>query len=379
MTIIVRTCLVVLTAVACAHWSLAQDTWDSDEDGMDDNIDNCTLVANPDQLDVDGDYKGNLCDADFNNDNATNALDLGIMRSNFFTTNPLTDIDGDGITNVTDLGLLKSMFFATPGPTAADPQQPPCTCYFGGDCPSGMFCDYGPGGFTAEDICAWRNVKPNGVVGAGCYIESNLTTGEWVADICDGVCVGFQRGSSIGLENQALVTQTIAYWGVAMLDPSAAGGGPVDPQMAAQAMAVPFTVADVPLVLGRQTADALAMAAGEPFHEYFCHYEAYPEDKDPPVVDLAGDTCRITSGQLTVQALIAAIQTPGSAAGIMRNITDACPDWQNMFATQCAAGPGALKCAVNFIEQQAQFLRTPPLASPAAQDPVQLLLSKTRR
>lgn len=355
----------------------AQDVWDSDGDGLDDNVDNCTLVFNPMQNDADGDHKGNLCDADFNNDNVVNAQDLGILRDNFFTDNRMTDINADGITNVTDLGLLKAMFFTVPGPTGADPEQPPCTCYFSGDCPGGTFCNYGPGSFATEDICVWRDIKPNGVPGAGCSRESNLTTGQWTPDICDGVCTSPSAGSPIGLENQATVIQNILHWGDAMINPSAAGGGPVDETLAAEAQAMSFTVAGTPLVLGRQTADALAMAAGEPFHNYFCHWEGHPEDENPPVVDLAGNDCLITSGRLTIQALAAEIARPGSAAPIMKEIVNVCPDWQQMFGTQCAPGPGALNCAVQFIEAQAHFLRTPPIATSAAPDLLQSLRGGT--
>ncbi|MGB5471915.1 MAG: hypothetical protein WBQ78_00375, partial [Gammaproteobacteria bacterium] len=40
---------------------------DTDSDTVDDAIDNCTLVANADQRDTNGDGFGNVCDADFNN------------------------------------------------------------------------------------------------------------------------------------------------------------------------------------------------------------------------------------------------------------------------------------------------------------------------
>ncbi|MDH3768495.1 MAG: hypothetical protein OES99_08590, partial [Gammaproteobacteria bacterium] len=250
-----------------------------------------------------------------------------------------------------------------------DPDQPPCDCYFSNDCNDGnpgtqLFCDFGPGSFFTEDVCAWRDIKPNGVFGAGCSIESDLTTGAWVPSICDGICTPEGGGSSVGLEDTALIAQTIEYWGAAMIDPSAGGGGPVDAKIAAQATAVQFNAANAPMVLGRHAADALAMAAGESFHDYFCHWEGHPEDGNPPVVDLAGDTCRITSGRLTIQALVSEIQTPGSAAAIMAGIVDACPNWRRMFSTQCTAGPGALNCAIEFIEAQAYFLRTPRI-SPA--------------
>ena len=141
---------------------------------------------------------------------------------------------------------------------------------------------------------------------------------------------------------------------------------------------MPFSGVDVPPILGRHAADALAMAAGEPFYDYFCHWESHPDDNFPPVIDLAGDTCRIISAQLTFQALVTELQTPGSAAGIMQDIVAACPNWQQMFATQCEAGPDALNCATQFIQAQAEFLRTPPQAAPNSPDTMWDILQPER-
>ncbi|MFK7886712.1 MAG: ExeM/NucH family extracellular endonuclease [Gammaproteobacteria bacterium] len=91
---------------------------DTDGDGVADSIDNCTIVANPDQRDTDGDGHGNICDADLNNDCIVNVVDLGILRTVFFTTDEDADFNGDGIVNVVDLGRLRTLFFSTPGPSA---------------------------------------------------------------------------------------------------------------------------------------------------------------------------------------------------------------------------------------------------------------------
>ncbi|MEO1575203.1 MAG: YCF48-related protein, partial [Pseudomonadota bacterium] len=92
---------------------------DSDGDGVGDDTDNCTLVANASQVDSNGDGYGNACDADFNNDCVVNVIDLGILRTVFFTTDPDADLNGDGIVNVIDLGVLRTLFFQPPGPAAA--------------------------------------------------------------------------------------------------------------------------------------------------------------------------------------------------------------------------------------------------------------------
>ncbi len=226
--------LIGLVVLFIGQAAIAQDSFDSDNDGFDDNSDNCTLRFNPAQQDTDGDFFGNGCDADFNNDLVINFVDYGLLSDHFFSAEPLTDLDGDGVTNVVDLGLLKTMFLQWPGPTATNPVQPPCTCQFSGDCPSGMFCNYGPGSFTTEDICVWRDVPPLGVPGAGSSIESNRTTGEWIPDLCNGICTAAAGGSPVGLENTDHGAQTIAIWGDAIIMPSAAGGGPVDEMLAVQ-------------------------------------------------------------------------------------------------------------------------------------------------
>ena len=92
---------------------------DTDADGVSDAIDNCTLLANPSQVDTNGDGYGNACDPDLNNDNIVNAIDLGQFRQAFFS-NGVTDSDfnADGVTNALDLGVLKLFFFGSPGPSA---------------------------------------------------------------------------------------------------------------------------------------------------------------------------------------------------------------------------------------------------------------------
>jgi uncharacterized repeat protein (TIGR01451 family) len=94
---------------------------DLDADGVADVLDNCTLVANPDQRDSNGDGYGNACDADLNNDGIVNAVDLAQLKSVFFKVNDDADLNGDGIVNAVDLARLKSVFFKPPGPSALAP------------------------------------------------------------------------------------------------------------------------------------------------------------------------------------------------------------------------------------------------------------------
>lgn len=96
---------------------------DADADGIPDEVDNCTNVANADQFDADDDGFGNACDADLNNDCVVNVVDLGILRTLFFLTpdapdwNAAADFNQDSVINVVDLGIMRSAFFAAPGPS----------------------------------------------------------------------------------------------------------------------------------------------------------------------------------------------------------------------------------------------------------------------
>ena len=99
---------------------------DNDGDGLANLHDNCTELANPDQLDTDGDGIGNVCDADIAplpNDCSINFADLNAMKAAFFSTpvagtwNPDADLDGNGIVNFLDLNLMKANFFGDPGPS----------------------------------------------------------------------------------------------------------------------------------------------------------------------------------------------------------------------------------------------------------------------
>ena len=84
---------------------------------MADDSDNCSIAANADQRDTDGDGFGNICDADLSDDCIVNAVDLGILKSVFFSADPDADFDGSGAVNAVDLGIFKALFFLPPGPS----------------------------------------------------------------------------------------------------------------------------------------------------------------------------------------------------------------------------------------------------------------------
>ncbi len=92
---------------------------DTDMDGIDDALDNCTLVANADQRDTNDDGFGNICDPDLNNDGIVNSLDLALLREVFLSTDPDADFNGDGSVNFADFLIMRPFLSAMlpPGPS----------------------------------------------------------------------------------------------------------------------------------------------------------------------------------------------------------------------------------------------------------------------
>jgi len=89
----------------------------ADGDNVLDHKDNCMFVANPKQLDADGDGIGTACDADLNNDGFVNVLDIPALEAAFIANSPLADVNEDGFVNVLDIPQIESLFFKAPGPS----------------------------------------------------------------------------------------------------------------------------------------------------------------------------------------------------------------------------------------------------------------------
>jgi hypothetical protein len=247
-----------------------------------------------------------------------------------------------------------------------------CDCYFSNDC-GGGFCDWGI--LTEEDNCTFSVPKPQGLPNAGCFDEF---PGPWSGGICDGRCVPSSAGSSHGGLDPVVLAEGVDLWSEAVLIPAAAGGGPVDPGLAAQALALP--IGEEPsMLLGRQVASLMSEASDIGFYDYFCHFEA-GDPSSEWFVDLAGDPCRLNAGRLAARALAAELTLPGSGSGHVAEIPLHCAGRKLRFGAACAGGPDAVACLDGRVRDLARFLTTPrpgapvslafslplPLATPAA-------------
>ncbi len=100
---------------------LCEVSTDSDGDGVADDMDNCTDVGNPAQVDSNGDGFGNQCDADLNNDGAINFIDVSLFSSVFLSDDADADFNSDGAVNFVDLILISESFLGAPGPSGLVP------------------------------------------------------------------------------------------------------------------------------------------------------------------------------------------------------------------------------------------------------------------
>jgi len=109
---------------------------DTDGDRIVDSLDNCTLVANgpndtatagPSQNDTDLDDYGNMCDADFNNNEVVDSNDASVLFAQFGKNssdpafNPHVDMNGNGVIDSNDASRLFSTFGSAPGPSGLAP------------------------------------------------------------------------------------------------------------------------------------------------------------------------------------------------------------------------------------------------------------------
>lgn len=100
---------------------LCEVSTDTDGDGVSDDMDNCTNVSNPNQIDSNGDGFGNQCDADLNNDGVINFIDVSLFSAVFLSNDADADFNSDGTVNFLDLTLIGQSFLGAPGPSGLVP------------------------------------------------------------------------------------------------------------------------------------------------------------------------------------------------------------------------------------------------------------------
>jgi len=103
---------------------------DSDNDGVEDVLDNCIDIPNgplvPDaggnsQRDTDSDGYGNICDPDLNNDGLVSVSDFLILRSRLNTQDQDADLNGNGLVTISDFLILRQYLNKPPGPSGIAP------------------------------------------------------------------------------------------------------------------------------------------------------------------------------------------------------------------------------------------------------------------
>ena len=103
------------------YTSFGIDPKDSDRDGVPDDVDNCLLVPNPSQTNVDRrgqeDVFGNACDPDYNNDGVVTAADYLLLRARLNQQDLAIDLNDDGVVTAADYVILRGWLNKPPGPS----------------------------------------------------------------------------------------------------------------------------------------------------------------------------------------------------------------------------------------------------------------------
>jgi hypothetical protein len=103
---------------------------DFDGDGVMDQLDNCSEAFNPAQDDTDGDFCGNLCDANYDGFGTVGFGDFGAFTAHFGTTDELYQhlepIGGGEHVGFGDFGFFTAHFGTVPGPSGTTPGTVAC-------------------------------------------------------------------------------------------------------------------------------------------------------------------------------------------------------------------------------------------------------------
>ena len=162
---------------------------DTDDDNFEDGFDNCPILSNPDQDDLDFDFIGDACDNDIDGDGIENDIDPAPLDP----TNGKADedFDGDGIPDFEDEDIDNDGY---PNYNDADPYNPDVWSF------EPMFDTDGDGLYNMEDNCvAIANEdqldSDEDGIGDACDISVSDISGVWHA-------TGFSMYMSVSDEMQ---------------------------------------------------------------------------------------------------------------------------------------------------------------------------------
>ena len=86
---------------------------DADHDLIPDDVDNCRLTANREQIDADKDGYGNRCDCDVNNDGVVDGADYLEFKNSWLSDDSVVDFNSDGSVDSLDYLVFKDRWKAT--------------------------------------------------------------------------------------------------------------------------------------------------------------------------------------------------------------------------------------------------------------------------
>lgn len=194
---------------------------------------------------------------------------------------------------------------------AADDCQ--CNCYFGFDCNTGDFCDWGKS-FTIQDGCWWRTPKPNGTPGNGCD-EDYGTYGQ-----CDGKCapLGLVGGSVAGGESLASLAEGMSGWVDAFNEASMFGGGVPTARAIDEVQGLDFENDTMAYGLWRMATELMILARGP-------EYIVFPKSDefmvwDVAVANLRGQPALYRNGNVALAVLVQEMQQAGAGRLLMARI-----------------------------------------------------------